>query len=34
MNAFDFSDAEVLAIFNKAMNELSFEEKQAKKKTK
>lgn len=31
MNAFDFTDAEVLAIFNKAMNELSFEEKQAKK---
>lgn len=31
MNAFDFSDAEVLAIFNKAMNKPSFEEKQAKK---
>lgn len=31
MNADIFTDAEVLAIFNKAMNELSLEEKEAKK---
>lgn len=31
MNAFDFTDEEVLAIFNKAMNASTIEEKQAKK---
>lgn len=31
MNAYDFTDEEVLEIFNKCMNESSFEEKQAKK---
>ena len=34
MNADIFTDAEVLAIFNKAMNELSLEEKEAKKRNK
>ena len=34
MNADIFTDAEVLAIFNKAMNELSLEEKEVKKRNK
>lgn len=34
MNADIFTDAEVLAIFNKTMNELSLEEKETKKRNK